>query len=114
MAVALDTPVADFQAEATSGQAIKLSELNGQQVVIYFYPKDSTPGCTTEGQGFRDLYPAFHQRHGQSPQATADGHLPEVGELHQQPEQAKTTPDRPVARMQHRQSEAGRRHRDTP
>ncbi|MBP8203321.1 MAG: peroxiredoxin, partial [Pseudomonas sp.] len=59
MAVALDTPVADFQAEATSGQTIKLSELNGQQVVIYFYPKDSTPGCTTEGQGFRDQYPAF-------------------------------------------------------
>ena len=59
MAVALDTPVADFQAEATSGQTIKLSALKGQQVVIYFYPKDSTPGCTTEGQGFRDHYSAF-------------------------------------------------------
>lgn len=59
MAVALDTPVADFQAEATSGQTVKLSALKGQQVVIYFYPKDSTPGCTTEGQGFRDHYPAF-------------------------------------------------------
>ena len=59
MAVVLDTPVADFQAEATSGQTVKLSALKGQQVVIYFYPKDSTPGCTTEGQGFRDQYPAF-------------------------------------------------------
>ncbi|MFP6860615.1 peroxiredoxin [Pseudomonas sp.] len=59
MAVALDTPVADFQAEATSGQTIKLSALKGQQVVIYFYPKDSTPGCTTEGQGFRDQFSAF-------------------------------------------------------
>lgn len=59
MAVALDTAVADFQADATSGQTIKLSELKGQQVVIYFYPKDSTPGCTTEGQAFRDQYPAF-------------------------------------------------------
>jgi peroxiredoxin Q/BCP len=59
MAVALDTPVADFQAQATSGQQVHLSALQGQQVVIYFYPKDSTPGCTTEGQGFRDLYPAF-------------------------------------------------------
>ncbi|MFG0720995.1 peroxiredoxin [Pseudomonas sp. GLN_6] len=59
MAVALDTPVADFQAEATSGQTVKLSALKGQQVVIYFYPKDSTPGCTTEGQGFRDHYSAF-------------------------------------------------------
>ncbi|SFH72078.1 peroxiredoxin Q/BCP [Pseudomonas guineae] len=59
MAVALDTPVTDFQAQATSGQTIELSALKGQQVVIYFYPKDSTPGCTTEGQGFRDHYPAF-------------------------------------------------------
>ncbi|KFX67660.1 peroxiredoxin [Pseudomonas taeanensis MS-3] len=59
MAVTLDTPVADFQAQATSGQAVQLSALQGQQVVIYFYPKDSTPGCTTEGQGFRDQYPAF-------------------------------------------------------
>jgi peroxiredoxin Q/BCP len=59
MAVAIDTPVADFQAQATSGQTIELSALKGQQVVIYFYPKDSTPGCTTEGQGFRDHYPAF-------------------------------------------------------
>jgi peroxiredoxin Q/BCP len=59
MAVALDTPVADFQAAATSDQQVQLSALHGQQVVIYFYPKDSTPGCTTEGQGFRDHYPAF-------------------------------------------------------
>jgi peroxiredoxin Q/BCP len=59
MAVALDTPVADFRAQATSGQQVRLSALQGQQVVVYFYPKDSTPGCTTEGQGFRDQYSAF-------------------------------------------------------
>lgn len=59
MAVSLDQPVADFSAAATSGQQVSLSALKGQQVVIYFYPKDSTPGCTTEGQGFRDHYPAF-------------------------------------------------------
>jgi peroxiredoxin Q/BCP len=59
MAVSIDQPVADFSAAATSGQQISLSALKGQQVVIYFYPKDSTPGCTTEGQGFRDQYPAF-------------------------------------------------------
>lgn len=59
MAITLDTPIADFQAQATSDQAVQLSALQGQQVVIYFYPKDSTPGCTTEGQGFRDQYPAF-------------------------------------------------------
>lgn len=59
MAVSLDQPVADFTAAATSGQQVSLSALKGKQVVIYFYPKDSTPGCTTEGQGFRDQYPAF-------------------------------------------------------
>ncbi|WP_068828550.1 peroxiredoxin [Pseudomonas sp. BMS12] len=59
MAVALDQAVADFSAAATSGQQINLSALKGQQVVIYFYPKDSTPGCTTEGQGFRDQHAAF-------------------------------------------------------
>lgn len=59
MAVELDKPVTDFQVQATSEQAVSLSALNGQQVVIYFYPKDSTPGCTTEGQGFRDQHEAF-------------------------------------------------------
>ena len=59
MTVALDQPVTDFQAQATSDQQVALSALKGQQVVIYFYPKDSTPGCTTEGQGFRDQYAEF-------------------------------------------------------
>ena len=59
MAVAIDQPVDDFQIPATSEKTVTLSELKGKQVVIYFYPKDSTPGCTTEGQGFRDHYPEF-------------------------------------------------------
>ncbi|MGZ0715463.1 peroxiredoxin [Pseudomonas palleroniana] len=59
MPVAIDTPVTDFEAQATSGQTFSLAALKGKQVVIYFYPKDSTPGCTTEGQGFRDHYAAF-------------------------------------------------------
>jgi peroxiredoxin Q/BCP len=59
MAVELDKPVADFQVQATSDQAVSLSALKGQQVVIYFYPKDSTPGCTTQGQGFRDHHADF-------------------------------------------------------
>ena len=59
MAVVIDQPVADFEAPATNGQTVNLSALKGKQVVIYFYPKDSTPGCTTEGQGFRDQYAAF-------------------------------------------------------
>ncbi|VVO58947.1 peroxiredoxin [Pseudomonas fluorescens] len=59
MAVAIDQPVADFEALATSGQTVSLASLKGKQVVIYFYPKDSTPGCTTQGQGFRDQLDAF-------------------------------------------------------
>lgn len=59
MAVELNKPVADFQAPATSGVDFRMSELKGKQVVLYFYPKDSTPGCTTEGQGFRDKIEDF-------------------------------------------------------
>lgn len=59
MAVELDQPVPAFSAEATSGLSVNLESLAGKQVVLYFYPKDSTPGCTTQGQGFRDLHEAF-------------------------------------------------------
>ncbi|MFN7097455.1 MAG: peroxiredoxin [Gammaproteobacteria bacterium] len=56
---ALNPACPDFSAQATDGQLIKLSELKGKQVVLYFYPKDSTPGCTMESENFRDLYPEF-------------------------------------------------------
>ena len=54
-------PAPDFTAPATSDTTITLSALKGKKVVLYFYPKDSTPGCTTEGQNFRDLYPNFQE-----------------------------------------------------
>lgn len=57
--VQIDQPVGEFTAQATSDQQVQLSALKGKNVVIYFYPKDSTPGCTTEGQNFRDLYDEF-------------------------------------------------------
>ena len=59
MSVSLDQPVPDFQAQATGDQTVQLSALKGRQLVLYFYPKDSTPGCTTEGQGFRDCHAEF-------------------------------------------------------
>ncbi|WP_028238532.1 peroxiredoxin [Stutzerimonas azotifigens] len=59
MAVTLDQPVPAFEAQATSGQTVRLEELKGRQVVLYFYPKDSTPGCTTQGQRFRDRHQDF-------------------------------------------------------
>ena len=49
----------DFELPATGGKTFKPGALRGQTVVLYFYPKDNTPGCTTEGQQFRDLYPQF-------------------------------------------------------
>ena len=55
----LDTKIPDFSLSATSGQTFNLAAQAGKVVVIYFYPKDSTPGCTTEAQQFRDLYPQF-------------------------------------------------------
>lgn len=51
--------IADFSIPATGGLTFTLSSLRGNHLVIYFYPKDNTPGCTTEAQQFRDLYPAF-------------------------------------------------------
>ena len=51
--------VPDFELPATGDQNIKLSDLKGKNVVIYFYPKDSTPGCTKEGQAFRDDHRKF-------------------------------------------------------
>lgn len=59
MSVELQQQVTDFTVTATGGQTVNLAQLAGQQVVLYFYPKDSTPGCTTEGQGFRDRFADF-------------------------------------------------------
>jgi len=52
--------VADFTAASTSG-TFKLADHKGEAVVLYFYPKDNTPGCTTEGAQFRDAYKAFRK-----------------------------------------------------
>jgi peroxiredoxin Q/BCP len=59
MTVAIDQRIPDFTAVATSGKDIVFSGLRGWNLVIYFYPKDDTPGCTLEGQDFRDNYDAF-------------------------------------------------------
>ena len=51
----------DFELPGTSGITFKLSAQHGHPAVLYFYPKDNTPGCTTEGQNFRDLHPQFQK-----------------------------------------------------
>ena len=55
----IDQAAPDFSLPATGGQTITLSALRGHPVVLYFYPKDNTPGCTTETQDFRELHPQF-------------------------------------------------------
>ncbi|MGP9566748.1 peroxiredoxin [Halomonas sp. AOP5-B2-8] len=59
MPIEVGQPVADFSATATGDTTVTLSALRGKNVVVYFYPKASTPGCTTEGGDFRDRKPAF-------------------------------------------------------
>jgi thioredoxin-dependent peroxiredoxin len=54
-------PAPDFELRSDSGESVKLSDLRGKQVVLYFYPKDDTPGCTTQACGIRDAYGEFER-----------------------------------------------------
>lgn len=60
--VAVGKKVKNFSRPATGDKNIELKELAGKKVVLYFYPKDSTPGCTTEGQNFRDAKAKFSRQ----------------------------------------------------
>ena len=59
--VNLGERVADFSLPATGEKSLSLKDFKGQNLIIYFYPKDSTPGCTLEGQNFRDLIEDFQK-----------------------------------------------------
>jgi peroxiredoxin Q/BCP len=59
--LALHDIVPEFSAPMTGDQTFRLSDHRGKQLVLYFYPKDNTPGCTTESMHFRDLHPEFVQ-----------------------------------------------------
>lgn len=54
-------PAPDFELSSDAGETIRLSELRGKPVVLYFYPRDDTPGCTTQACGIRDTYDEFEQ-----------------------------------------------------
>ena len=58
---AVNKIVPDFSAAMTGDQTFQLSDYKGKNIVLYFYPKDNTPGCTTEGIQFREMYPQFQQ-----------------------------------------------------
>lgn len=57
----LNQAIPDFELPATGNRTFKLSQYAGRKLVLYFYPKDSTPGCTTEGLDFSALHDAFQQ-----------------------------------------------------
>jgi peroxiredoxin Q/BCP len=57
----LGKPVPDFSLASTGGSTFRLSSARGSKVVLYFYPKDNTPGCTQQGSDFRDAYRAFQK-----------------------------------------------------
>lgn len=52
----------DFELATDKGETLKLSDLRGKRVILYFYPKDDTPGCTTQACGFRDNYPVIEEK----------------------------------------------------
>jgi len=56
------SPAPDFTLTSDSGERVRLSQLRGRPVVLYFYPRDDSPGCTKQACGIRDSYDAFEQR----------------------------------------------------
>ena len=68
-------PAPEFEATTDEGKRVKLSDYRGKRVVLYFYPKDDTPGCTTQACSFRDNYPAIEEKNaivlGVSPDSVA-------------------------------------------
>jgi peroxiredoxin Q/BCP len=73
--VAEGKPAPDFELQTDAGETVRLSDLRGQAVVLYFYPKDDTPGCTKQACGIRDAWQEFSDRgaavFGLSPDSTA-------------------------------------------
>lgn len=59
MTITVGKPAPAFELASSEGGTVKLADLAGAPAVLYFYPKDSSPGCTTEAEGFRDAMPAL-------------------------------------------------------
>ena len=72
MAIVLNKPIPEFEAMATGGVKVTNHSHTGKTLVLYFYPKDNTPGCTTEAMQFRDKYKDFTKA-ATRPIGTADG-----------------------------------------
>jgi len=68
----------DFELPSDSGGKVKLADFRGKRVIVYFYPKDDTPGCTTQACGFRDAYPQIEEKN-----AVVIGISPDGAKSHQ-------------------------------
>lgn len=64
MTLAIGKPAPDFTLTDEHGEKVKLSQFKGKRVILYFYPKDDTPGCTTQACGFRDRYVDIEEKNG--------------------------------------------------
>lgn len=62
MALSVGTAAPAFTTKDTNGNTVSLADYKGKTVVLYFYPKDDTPGCTKEAEGFRDAYAQYQQK----------------------------------------------------
>lgn len=60
--LSIGDPALDFELMSDNGQKVKLSDFRGKRVILYFYPRDNTPGCTTQACGFRDRYPQIEEQ----------------------------------------------------
>ena len=60
--IAEGKPAPDFELQSDSGETVRLADLRGKPVVLYFYPRDDTPGCTAQACGIRDAWDAFRER----------------------------------------------------
>jgi thioredoxin-dependent peroxiredoxin len=97
-AVGSDAP--DFALPADNGQTVRLSDYRGQRVIVYFYPKDMTSGCTTQACGFRDQYPAITEQN-----AVVLGISPDGVESHVQFRSKYNLPFRLLADEDHKVAE---------
>lgn len=91
----------DFELQADDGSTIRLSDLRGRKVVLYFYPKDDTPGCTTQACGIRDQWADFEKKG-----AVVLGVSPDSVEDHVKFRDKYGLPFRLLADIDHRVAEA--------
>lgn len=90
----------DFDLQADDGSTVRLSDLHGRKVVLYFYPKDDTPGCTTQACGIRDHFDQLQDR------AEVFGVSPDSVEKHRRFREKYDLPFRLLADSEHKVAEA--------